>query len=158
MKSLLLMMTFFTRIPVAYPYDYDEKDFIKGIKFLPVIGLLIGLFMYLPTLLTPYIHRPIIIVSIWTLYLVITGGLHIDGLADTFDGIFSYRSKEDMLKIMKDSRIGAFGVLGILWLIILNLTLAYYTENMLLLLVPVVGRSSALFAGDSRSRPCADGW
>ena len=55
-----------------------------------------------------------------------------------------------MRKIMKESRIGAFGVLGILWLIILNLTLAYYTENMLLLLVPVVGRSSALFAA-SRS-------
>lgn len=150
MKSLLLMMTFFTRIPVTYPYDYDEKDFIKGVKFLPVIGLLIGILMYLPTLLAPYIHRPIIIVSIWALYFLLTGGLHIDGLADTFDGIFSYRSKEEMLRIMKDSRIGAFGVLGIVWLLILNLTLAYYTENMLLLLVPVVGRASAVFAA-SRS-------
>lgn len=146
MKSLLLMITFFTRFPVSYPYDYDERDFIKGIKFLPIIGLIIGIFMYAPTLIEGYIHRPILIVFIWAIYLIITGGLHIDGLADTFDGIFSYRNREDMLKIMKDSRIGAFGVISILWLLLLNLSLSFYIPNKFLILAPIVGRSSALFS------------
>lgn len=146
MKILRLMITFFTRIPVSYPYDYDEKDFIKGIKLLPIIGLIIGILLYAPTLLEGYIHRPILILFIWTIYLFVTGGLHIDGLADTFDGIFSYRKREEMLKIMKDSRIGAFGVLSIIWLLILNLSLSYYIENKFLIIVPIVGRASALLA------------
>lgn len=145
MKSLLLMITFFTRIPVSYPYDYDEKDFIKGIKLLPIIGLIIGIFLYIPiSLLEDYFHRPILIVFIWAIYLIITGGLHIDGLADTFDGIFSYRSREEMLNIMKDSRIGTFGVISIIWLLLLNLSLSYYIKNIFLLILPIVGRSSAL--------------
>ncbi len=146
MKSLLLMITFFTRLLVSYPYDYDEKDFIKGIKMLPIIGLIIGIFLYIPTILENYIHRPILIVFIWTIYLCVTGGLHIDGLADTFDGIFSYRNREEMLNIMKDSRIGTFGVIGIIWLILLNISLSYYIDNIFFLMVPIVGRSSASLA------------
>jgi len=146
MKSLLLMITFFTRLPVAYPYDYDERDFVKGVKLLPIIGVIIGVFLYGSTVLEDYIHRPILIVFIWTIYLFITGGLHIDGLADSFDGIFSYRKREEMLNIMKDSRIGVFGVIGILWLLLLNLSLSYYIENIFLIIVPIVGRSSALLA------------
>lgn len=107
--------------------------------------------MYAPTLIEGYIHRPILIVFIWAIYLIITGGLHIDGLADTFDGIFSYRSKEDMLKIMKDSRIGAFGVIGILWLLLFNLSLSFYIPNTFLILAPIVGRSSALFSASISS-------
>lgn len=146
MKSLLLMITFFTRLPVSYPYEYKEKDFIKGIKLLPLVGLIIGIFLYVPTLLESYIHRPILMVFVWTIYLVVTGGLHIDGLADTFDGIFSYRGREEMLRIMKDSRIGTFGVISILWLLVLNLSLSYYIDNILLLILPIVGRSSALLS------------
>lgn len=146
MKSFLLMITFFTRIPVSYPYDYREEDFVKGIKLLPLVGLILGVLLYMPTLLEGYIHRPILMILIWTLYLFLTGGLHLDGLADTFDGIFSYRSREEMLEIMKDSRIGTFGVISILWLLVLNLCLSYYIDNRFLLILPIVGRSSALFA------------
>lgn len=157
MKSFLLMITFFTRLPVHYPYDYDEQDFIKGIKFLPIIGGIIGLFLFLPTLFEPHIHRPILIIFIWTIYLFITGGLHIDGLADTFDGIFSYRKKEEMLIIMKDSRIGAFGVIGILWLFIFNIVLSYYTQNKLIFLIPIVGRASGLISASMSTYARDDG-
>lgn len=151
MKSLLLMITFFTRIPVSYKYDYDEKDFIKGIKLLPIIGLIIGIFLYVPILLEDYIHRPVLILIVWSLYLYLTGGLHIDGLTDTVDGIFSYRKREEMLEIMKDSRVGTFGVISILWLFILNISLSYYIENIFLLLVPIVGRASALLSASVSS-------
>lgn len=153
MKSLLLMLTFFTRIPVYYPYDYDERDFVKGIKLLPIIGLIIGVFLYIPSLLEVYVNRSILIIIIWSIYLFITGGLHIDGLADTFDGIFTYGKKEEMLKVMRDSRLGAFGALSIIWLLILNLCLLYYTENKLLIMIPVVGRASALLAAGISKYP-----
>lgn len=146
MKSLLLIITFFTRIPVSYPYDYDEKDFIKGIKLLPIVGLIVGLFLYAPTLLESYIHRPILILGVWSIYLFITGGLHIDGLADTVDGIFSYRKREEMLNIMKDSRVGTFGVISIFWILLINLFLTYYLDNIILIFVPIVGRICALLS------------
>ncbi len=146
MKSLKLMITFFTRIPISYKYKYDEKDFIKGIKLLPIVGLIVGLFLYAPTLLESYIHRPILILGVWSIYLFITGGLHIDGLADTVDGIFSYRKKEEMLNIMKDSRVGTFGAIIIFWLLLINLFLTYYLENVILIFVPIVGRICALLS------------
>lgn len=146
MKSLLLMITFFTRLPVRYNYEYDDKDLIKGIKLFPVIGLIIGILIYIPTLLSSYIHKPILVIAIWIIYIWITGGLHIDGLADTFDGVFSNRDRNRMLEIMKDSRIGTFGVLGIIILIIVNIVLSNYVDYRVFILVPIIGRSSALLS------------
>ena len=146
MKSLLLMMTFFTRLPVRYNYAYDEKDLIKGIKLFPIIGLIIGMLIYIPTLLNSYIHKPILVIAVWIIYIWLTGGLHIDGLADTFDGVFSNRDRDRMLEIMKDSRIGTFGVLGIIILIIVNISLSYYIDYKAFILVPIIGRSSALLS------------
>ncbi|MGF7057488.1 adenosylcobinamide-GDP ribazoletransferase [Brassicibacter mesophilus] len=146
MKNLLLMMTFFTRLPVRYNYEYDEKDLIKGIKLFPIIGLIIGVLIYAPTLLSSYVHKPILVIAVWIIYIWLTGGLHIDGLADTFDGVFSNRDRDRMLEIMKDSRIGTFGVLGIIILIISNIGLSYYIDYKVFILVPIIGRSSALLS------------
>lgn len=146
MKSFLLIITFFTRIPVKYNYEYREEDFIRGIKFLPLVGLLIGAAMYIPAFLKNIFHSPIISLLIWIIYICITGGLHIDGLADTYDGLFSNRNREEILEIMKDSRIGTFGVLGVLLLIIWNLLLTNYIDIKLIILVPLVGRSAAILS------------
>ena len=146
MKSILLMITFFTRIPIRYNYEYNEEDFIRGIKFLPFIGLIIGVAMYVPAFFQNVIHKPIIALLTWITYIGITGGLHIDGLADTFDGLFSNRDKEKILEIMKDSRIGTFGVLGVLLLIIWNLVFTSYIDISFIILVPVVGRSAAILS------------
>lgn len=146
MKSLLLMIVFFTRIPIKYKWDYKEEDFKKGLKFFPIIGILIGIIIWLPSLLNNFIDKPVIVLISWLLYIWVTGGLHIDGLADTFDGIFSNRDKERMLEIMKDSRIGTFGVLGIIFVVISNLVLSNYIDFNVLLLIPIIGRSSAILS------------
>lgn len=151
MKSLLLMITFFTRIPISYNHEYDEKDLIKGIKFFPMIGLIIGMVMYIPVLLKDILHTHVIVLLSWVIYIWITGGLHIDGLADTFDGVFSNRDRERILEIMRDSRIGTFGVLGMLLIIIWNLVFTYYIDLKLLIIVPIVGRCAAILsASDSK--------
>lgn len=56
---------------------------------------------------------------------ILTGGLHLDGVGDTFDGIYSYRDKEKILEIMKDSRLGTNAMLSILFLMLLKLGFIY---------------------------------
>lgn len=145
-KSFLLMILFLTRIPLKYPYKYDDKDFIRGITLTPVVGLIVGIFIATPFILTKYIDKAIIVLLIWLLYVWITGGLHIDGLTDTIDGIFSNRDREKTLEIMSDSRIGAFGVIGFVFIILFNVTLSYYLGYKFFIIMPIVGRVSSLVA------------
>ncbi len=146
MKSFLLMITFLTRIPVKYPYEYRDDDFIRGINFMPLIGLIIGLLLWGISYSSYYIDKPIVSLLIWTVYIGLTGALHFDGLADTVDAIFSNRDKGRMLEIMKDSRIGTFGVLSIFFVLSFNIVLTNYIDYKLLILLPVVGRSCAILA------------
>lgn len=144
MKSLLLMITFLTRLPVRYPFEFKERDFIKGIYYIPIVGLIIGGILWLVAQLYVYIDRPVLSIMLWIIYIWITGGLHIDGLADTVDGVFSNRSRERALEIMKDSRIGAFGVLVIMMVYMLNIIVSIYLPIIVFLFIPVVGRASAI--------------
>ncbi|MTI68922.1 MAG: adenosylcobinamide-GDP ribazoletransferase [Firmicutes bacterium] len=146
MKSFLMMLTFLTRIPIKINFEYEKKDFLKGIYFIPFIGLIIGVLFFLLSKLEMFLDKPILAIIIWIFYIWITGGLHIDGLADTIDGIFSNRKKERILEIMRDSKIGAFGVISIMLLLSLNVLLTYYINLKYLLLVPIIGRSSMLIA------------
>ncbi|WDV44809.1 adenosylcobinamide-GDP ribazoletransferase [Clostridiaceae bacterium M8S5] len=146
MKGFLLMLTFLTRIPINIKFEFKEKDFLSAVYIMPIIGLIIGGLMYTVTLPSQYFHKPIISIVVWIIYIYITGGLHIDGLADSVDGILSNRSKERVLEIMKDSRIGAFGVLAIFMLFTFNIALTCYIDPRYILLTPVVGRCSGVVA------------
>ncbi|WP_129409248.1 adenosylcobinamide-GDP ribazoletransferase [Marinitoga lauensis] len=144
MKSLILLITFFTRIPIKVNIEYDENEFIKGFIYLPALGLFIGFLMYLFSFLP--VDKIIYVLLSWIFYIWITGGLHLDGVADTFDGLFSNRSKEEILKIMKDSRIGTFGVLGLIMVLFSDIIFSYYTDYIYMILMPAVGRSSGILA------------
>ena len=145
------MILFLTRIPLRYPYKYEDEDFIRGIKLTPIIGLVIGLFMSIPFLATGYLDKPVLVLLVWSLYIWITGGLHIDGLTDTIDGLFSNRDKKRILEIMSDSRIGAFGVIGFVMMILFNLTLSYYISYELFIILPIVGRTCSLLSASMSS-------
>ena len=86
--------------------------------FYPLAGLMIGLIValghYLFSLLLP---GPFALWLTIGLLAILTGGLHLDGFADTLDGLASRGTREKMLEVMKDSRIGAFGVMGLIFLI-----------------------------------------
>jgi adenosylcobinamide-GDP ribazoletransferase len=77
---------------------------------------------------------------------VISGALHLDGLADTADGVFSHRPREQILQIMKDSRIGVMGVLTLLFCILLKLAGVagvIHSESLIwLILAPALGRTA----------------
>ena len=111
LEKFLILIQFMTRIPIFFNIEYSEEKLGKGIKLLPLVGLLIGVILFFESFFLLKIIENKLIISILIVIteLLVVGLIHIDGLADTFDGIFSYTEKETMLKIMKDSRIGTNG-------------------------------------------------
>lgn len=143
MKRLILMLQFLTKLPLPFEINANEEDFSKGVVYFPLVGLVIGLLMaglfWCVTFLSSKMIASVLVVAF---EVFITGGLHLDGLADTFDGLYSYRDKERMLEIMKDSRVGTNGVLVLILVILLKVILLYHIEQvyMVLILMPVVSR------------------
>ncbi|OGO77686.1 MAG: cobalamin 5'-phosphate synthase [Clostridiales bacterium GWB2_37_7] len=116
MKNLILAIQFLTRIPINVNIETKENSFAESVIWFPAAGLLIGTFNAMIYLLSSMLLDGIFPVVCTVLANVcITGGLHVDGLADTCDGIFSARKKERMLEIMKDSRIGTNGTLAVVF-------------------------------------------
>lgn len=113
-SALIIYTQFFSRIVI--PKAVDLSYVRKGVPILTLFGLLLGLISSLFFVLTSLV-LPNTIAWILTLFfdVLLTGGFHLDGLADTADGLFSSRSKERMLEIMKDSRIGSNGVLALIF-------------------------------------------
>jgi len=145
MKPFFLALGFFTRLPVPN-IEAAEEHYRRAMKLAPLAGLVIGAILVLIQVLLAWLNAPgVIQAAILTFaYIFLTGGLHFDGLADTCDGIFSGKSREQSLEIMKDSRIGVFGTLGLL---IAGLCyFAAFTEAVVaaLLVFPVVGRACCL--------------
>lgn len=119
-ESLISAIQFLTRIPINISVDFSEENIKGGIFFFPFVGMLIGSITYL--IYKIFLPLSVEIASIMAVLgmIIITGGLHLDGLSDTFDGFFSNREKEEVLKIMSDSRIGAFGVISLIMVILLK--------------------------------------
>ncbi len=111
---LTVSLGLFTRFPVtSHKHDISLG---KTVWAWPVIGILIGLFTgicaeVLNSLVLPPEISALLILA---LLVVSTGGFHEDGLADTCDGLWGGRTPEKRLEIMKDSRIGVFGVLALI--------------------------------------------
>ncbi|QEH70651.1 adenosylcobinamide-GDP ribazoletransferase [Cellulosilyticum sp. ST5] len=150
MKRLIGIMQFMTRLPIPVDTGIDE-EFHKSMIYFPVVGLVLGLFYYAMGIVSQevfntYIATIIILIG----EVILTGGLHLDGLGDTFDGLYSYRDKERMLEIMKDSRLGTNALLAILLVLLLKAGFIYtLLEQGLLwviLLMPVVARSMQVIA------------
>ncbi|MCG6974535.1 MAG: adenosylcobinamide-GDP ribazoletransferase [Desulfobacterales bacterium] len=146
MKQLLSALQFLTIIPFGQPAVYEPKGMIP---FFPIVGLIIGLLVSVFDQMA-LIFWPVQTTSILDVVLlaVLTAALHIDGLGDTADGLMGHHSREKALEIMKDSRIGAMGIVAIVctsavkWGGILNL---HEHRMLLLVLVPAYSRSAMIF-------------
>jgi len=146
-RDFLRALSFLTILPVGQNRLPGEKELARSMAFFPLVGIVIGLILstgyYLFSLFLP---RSIILWSIVGLLAFLTRGLHLDGFADTMDGLASGGSKERILEVMRDSRIGAFGVINLIFLIggkylaldqISNVSLPYS-----LILMAAMGRNS----------------
>lgn len=151
MKRLLLMISFFTRIPVGSQIEYSDELYRKSVKLFPLIGIIIGLVLILPMIFLNQISNGVRSILVILTYLLMTGGLHLDGLADSMDGLFSNRPKDRIFEIMKDSRIGSFGVIGLILYFLIFYQMLLEVSITVVFLMPFVGKSVASFvAGFSK--------
>lgn len=149
LKRMVLMLQFFTRIPIKLNLSANTEDFGKGLVFAPFVGLIIGAILAGAAYGFSFIFpKTLVAAMVLALYIIITGGLHLDGLGDTFDGIFSNRSKERILEIMRDSRVGTNAVLAVVCVLLMNfvalteINSTYFYR--IILLMPVAGRIGSL--------------
>jgi adenosylcobinamide-GDP ribazoletransferase len=148
-KRFILMLQFFTSIPLPFRLKVSDEDFGRGLVFAPIIGLLAGLLLCAAySFLVMFFPVYVCLVFVLVLYIIITGGLHLDGLGDTFDGLFSRRPKERILEIMRDSRVGMNAVLAVVSILGLNMAVLSSLDRQIipavLVLFPVAGRMGSL--------------
>ncbi|MFP7755551.1 adenosylcobinamide-GDP ribazoletransferase [Thermodesulfobacteriota bacterium B35] len=149
LRSLVAALRFLTIAPIPGQSGMAGDDLARSTPYFPLVGLLIGLACApLAWLLSLLLPPAVAAVLVTTLLFAVSGGLHLDGLADTADGLFSARSRERMLAIMRDSRIGAMGVIALVVLLLLKVTaLASLDRDRLpaaVVLMPVAGRCAIL--------------
>lgn len=115
---------FLSRFPVKGEPGFSSELLRHSVVYYPVVGAVIGLSVAAGAALTGLVlpHWPAAVVTL-ILWVGLTGGLHLDGWMDSADGLLSYRTRERMLEIMKDSRVGAMGVLACVLLLLLKASL-----------------------------------
>lgn len=123
-RLLLVATQFLTRIPVPPFQHYEPQWLHKSSRHFPAVGLLVGLLCALVFWLASWLFNPLIAAAISTAFSIkLTGAFHEDGLADTCDGLGGGLTRARTLEIMKDSRLGTYGVLGLVSALLIKITL-----------------------------------
>lgn len=143
-------LMFFTRIPCPKWIDHDPEYLTKSSRYFPLVGVIVGgigaLIYYISIFIFPH---PLAILLSMIATVFATGAFHEDGLADVFDGFGGGWKKEDILRIMKDSRVGAFGVIGLCSVLALKFCCLYLIDPKLIPLVLVTGHSLSRFVAST---------
>lgn len=141
----LVAVQFLTKLPVPWTRGLPPDSLAEAAHFFPVVGGIVGVgAVALNQLLVPCAERSVIVVVILFYFVMITGGLHEDGLADAADGFGGGWTKDQVLTIMRDSRVGSFGVLAIV--------LGLLARFVFLTSLPAQSFSGVLVAGQVLSR------
>jgi adenosylcobinamide-GDP ribazoletransferase len=158
MKPLFAAIRFLTIAPIAGTWGTAEEDLARSVPWFPVIGLLLGAIAAAVAWSLSFVAPPMVTATaIVVVLLSFSGCLHVDGLADTADGLLSSRPRERILEIMKDSHTGAMGVIAIVCVILLKFaSLASLPADQLwpaVLLMPLAGR--CMIVVNMALLPCA---
>ena len=161
LRDLSLAIRFLTIIPVIsfLPSNNTNQNeealaenFANSMAFFPLVGMLIGILLvllrrifYYFTISSLVSDTLVLIVWIW-----LSGGLHLDGFADSIDGFLGGHDKEEIIKIMKDGSTGAKGVVALVSLLLLKFILLVemplWIKDVALFFTPVIGRWSMVIA------------
>lgn len=149
-RQFAAAIAFLTRLPVPSRLVFDAKDVGRSARWFPLIGLMIGGFLVaalqILTAVFPALVTAFLIVAIDAL---ITGALHLDGLADTADGFGGGRSREDVLRIMRDHAIGSYGAVALIVVVAIKASalaelIVRHRAAAWLALMPMLGRWSVV--------------
>ncbi len=146
MKPFFSALSFLTPVRVPASWSGGERELARSLYYFPIVGLLIGgvaaaICFGLGRVLPPLAVAAFVVCAL----IAASRGLHVDGLSDTSDGLFSSRPREQMLVIMRDSHVGAMGVIAIVCVIVVKTALLASVDSgaalwRMVLLMPVAGR------------------
>ncbi len=160
LQSFIIAVQFLTRFPTFVSAEWEAKAVGRSLLFYPVVGLMIGLLLLLVVWLSSSASDLVQAGLLLTAWVLISGGLHLDGLADSADAwVGGLGDRERTLEIMKDPYCGPAAVVLLVLVLLLKfvaLVSIVATENWwALLLIPVVSRCTlpALFMTTAYVRP-----
>jgi adenosylcobinamide-GDP ribazoletransferase len=142
MVSIIAAFQFLTIIPTIVRRMFTPQEMGRAAGWFPLVGLVLGTILYgLSRALNLIVPTPVVAVMVLAAWLLLTRGLHFDGFLDICDGLFGGFTPERRLEIMRDSRVGAFGVAGGgLLLLMKYAAIISLPELSGLLLAPIIGR------------------
>lgn len=132
MRSFLIALQFLTIFPVKIKSEIKNGDFGLSLLYFPFVGLAIGLILSSSAVLFSFLPVLVKGALILAVSVIITGGIHLDGFADTSDGFYGNKPKEKILEIMRDSRIGAIGAMGLILLLLFKFSLIVNLQGAIL--------------------------
>ena len=146
LNAFYLALSFLTRIPSPSLPEVQPADFGRAALFYPLVGLIIGAILCLPLLLLPEAEPLLLAAIITVLWAVVTGGLHLDGVADGADAwLGGWGDEEKTHRILKDPLVGAAGAIAIASTLLLKwaalTVLIEHQYGWIILFAPVLGRS-----------------
>lgn len=144
MKSFLAALQFLTIFPWPRRAERSAGEIAAGSVFFPVVGFLLGSILVLVnSAFKPFVPAGILSVALVALLALLSRGFHLDGLADTFDGLGAGGERERVLKIMDDPHTGVFGLLAVVLVILLKVRAIELMDAerwRALLVAPLLGR------------------
>jgi adenosylcobinamide-GDP ribazoletransferase len=159
MRLFLIAVQFLTIIPLPFPVRCEERDLGRSMAFFPLAGLTLGGLLvganFLLVRCLPWQVADLLLIILMT---AVTGALHLDGLADVCDGLAARGGRDRFLAVMKDSHIGAVGVVGLVLGLLLKYTALLHIppeiKREALLLFPAIARFSQvqMTVGSHRAR------
>lgn len=145
-KILCTAISYYTRIPLYNFSDFSQESLKKSNSYFPFIGWIVGGFTALVFVMASMVFPKSIAVLLSILSgILLTGAFHEDGLSDSVDGFGGGYTKERILTIMKDSRIGTFGAIALFSALALKFALLYEIDTALLPIIIVAGHSTSRF-------------
>lgn len=143
------MIQFLTRIPINISLPCEMEDFKRGASLFPIVGAIIGGLEFLIFIILKN-FLPFNITSTITVLvgIIITGAIHLDGIGDSCDGFYSLKESSKIIEIMKDSRIGTYGAIAIIFDILLKIFSIEFIGNtfpLYIILVPIISRTLMTF-------------
>ena len=149
-SAAVAAMRFLTVFPIPGSCGTAAEDLAASTPFFPVVGIILGAASAVAAWGLAHVLPPLAASALMVVGLIsVSGGLHLDGLADTADAFFSSRPREQMLEIMKDSRVGAMGVIAIVSVMLIKVSVlaSLLPGNFwrAALLMPLAGRSALVW-------------
>lgn len=143
MNSFFAALALLTIFPIRRALEFSARAF----SFFSIVGALLGLILTFSLLVFRAFFPPMVSAALTvTLWAFLTGGLHLDGASDAFDGLFAATTRERRLEILRDVHMGAFGATGLILVLLLKFAALNQVNPIALFLAPVLARWAMVYA------------